>query len=210
MINKHKLLLRLLVALASVFLSLISTYIYFEFFQYDRYYKGTIARVEKTEIAMIEGLASIKGIGSLAKTDINSFAGVFSALENKLAVTITQSGELVYSNIPKEDDLKLKRNRRYFWKKLKNAPRDFPLLNSNYVIHVDTYIPPKWSSKFIRWIKRPQDWFTSSNDFITIPFLMLSVLFYWILFALCWSYNSEYLEDKVLKYLEKGTGDLDA
>ena len=196
MINKHKLLLRLLVILTSIFLSLIFTYLYFELFQHDRYYKGTIANVEKTETEMIKGLASITGIGSLAIEDIKSFEKIFSPLENYLAVTITKAGKLVYSNIPKEKELKLKKNRRYVWQGLKNEPLDFPLTNSDFVIHVDTYIPPKWSSEFVRWIKQPQDWFTPTYNSITVPFLMLIVLFYWILFALFWSYRSEYLEEE--------------
>ena len=163
---------------------------------HDRYY-STISKVETNQRYMIKGLSLVEGIGSNAEKNIKSFEGIFDVLRDLLPVKITQEGKEIYSNILSNDDLKLKKNRRYYWEGLKEEPSSFSLGDSSYTIEVDTYIPPKWSSEFLRWIKQPGKWFTPRFDFITIPFLMFAFLFYWILWARLWLYRSRYLSREI-------------
>jgi hypothetical protein len=200
--TKEKILFHLSFLLISIIISLVVTYAYFNFFQYDRYYKGTIASVEKTEIKMIKGLASINGIGSVAENNIQSFEGIFEGLRYKLPVKITFDGKEVYSNIQSKDG-KTKKNPRYFKKKLKNKPELFPLGQSKYIIHVDTYNPPLWSTKFWRWFKHPETWFTKSFDWLTVPFLMFVAIFYSIALAGIWQYQSKVLSQDIKPLLVK-------
>ena len=70
--TKEKILFHLSFLLISIIISLVVTYAYFNFFQYDRYYKGTIASVEKKEIKIIKGLATI--IDPVAEKNIQAFS----------------------------------------------------------------------------------------------------------------------------------------
>lgn len=200
--TKEKLFFNLSFFLISIIISLVVTYAYFNFFQYDRYYKGTIASVEKTEINIIKGLASINDIGSIAENNIQSFRGVFEGLRYKLPVKITLDGEEVYSNIQSKDD-KAEKNPRYFKKTLKNKPESFPLGQSKYIIHVDTYKPPLWSTKFWRWFKHPEIWFAKSFDWLTVPFLMFVAIFYSIALAGIWAYRSKVLSKDIKPLLQE-------
>ena len=110
--------------------------------------------------------------------------------------------EEVYSNIPSKE-AKTENNPRYFKKKLANKPESFPLGQSKYIIHVDTYFPPLWSTKFWRWFKHPEIWFTSSFDWLTIIFLMFAAIFYSIALAGIWAYQSKVLSKDIKPLLDK-------
>ena len=108
----------------------------------------------------------------------------------------------MYSNIQSKDD-KSEKNPRYFKKKLRNKPESFPLGQSKYIIHVDTYNPPLWSTKFWRWFKHPEIWFTKSFDWLTVPFLMFVAIFYSIALAGIWQYQSKVLSQDIKPLLVK-------
>tara|TARA_Y100001934_G_C12342203_1_gene770784 strand:- start:1509 stop:2132 length:624 start_codon:yes stop_codon:yes gene_type:complete len=191
--TKTKLLFHLSILLISLIISLLFTYAYFNFWQHDRYYEGTISSVEKKEIKIIKGLATI--IDPVAEKNIQAFSEAFQGLSNKLAVKITLDGGEVYSNIQNKYDKK--KDIRYFKRELKNKTKSFPLGQSKYIIHVDTYLPPKWSTKFWRWFKHPEIWFTSSFDWLTVIFLMFSAIFYLISLAGLWAYQSKVLSKDI-------------
>ena len=72
-----------------------------------------------------------------------------------------------------------------------------------YIIHVDTYNPPLWSTKFWRWFKHPEIWFTKSFDWLTVPFLMFVAIFYSIALAGIWQCQSKVLSQDIKPLLVK-------
>ena len=201
MINKKKLLLYLfLVPLIAIFFSLSSIYLYYGSFQHNRYF-STIGKVEDTEIGIIQGFAKIEGIGSRVEKNIDSYKKIFDGLNNKLPIRILLAGEEIYSNILSIDEIKARNDLRYHWEGLRKKPQQFPLGDSEYIIEIDKYIPPKWSSEFVQWLKQPQKWFSPRFDLYTAPFLIFIALWflliYSLLFAWLQAYRHKYLSDEI-------------
>ena len=73
---KQTIKLHLFLILASISISFVTTYFYFDWFGHKRYFE-TLEKVAKKEAEIYEGIAKIEGINSLADKDIKSFEGIF-------------------------------------------------------------------------------------------------------------------------------------
>ena len=169
---------------------------------YDRYYKGTIPEVEKTEIDMIRGLVSIKDIGSLISKNTDQFSKIFDPLNGKLGISIIRSGEKIYTNIPDRQGLEA------INRTVREEPIESLLVNnSDYTILIQKLIPQSSFQKFIQWMTHPWQWFAPKYDIITVPFLIFIVLIFSFLYAILWFKRSKHLSDEMKPLLEKITAE---
>jgi len=202
LLDSNKKLLHLIVFLFSIFFSLFMLYLYYGFFQHDRYFE-TIRKVEDTEIAIIKGFAKIEKVGSSVEKNIDSYKEIFDGLNNKLPVRILLEGEEIYSNILSAEEIKTRNDLRYHWEGLRKKPIKITLGNSKYLVEIDRYIPPKWRSEFYRWLRQPSRWFSPLFDVLTVPFLIFMVLFYSFFFAWLWAYRSRHLSKEMQDVLDE-------
>ena len=114
-----------------------------------------------------------------------------------MPIRILLAGEEIYSNILSIDEIKARNDLRYHWEGRIKKPQQFPLGDSEYIVEIDKYIPPKWSSEFARWLKQPQKWFSPRFNVYTFPFLMFVLIFCSIFIAWLQAYRHKYLSDEI-------------
>jgi len=204
-------LLHLLVFFLSIIGGIGFTYLYHSVFQHDRYF-STLSKVAKVERSMIRGMKNIQGIDLLAEQNIKSFGDIFEPLKCLVPVKIVlekSQTQVEYTNIPtKKERSEIKICQRYgyeFDNPNWGNPADNNIVLGRYIIKIGLYNTPDLLGDFLRWIKHPNEWLTSSFDRITIPFLMLTVLFYSISFALLWAYRAKHVSIDMKEVLDEVT-----
>ena len=188
--NWQKPTLYLAILTISVVLSLLATYLYGAFFQHDRYWHGTIKRVEDTQVKFVEGILAANGSESLLLNNRENLSDLFDVLKGKLAVTVLEDQAVVYTNI-------LER------RQLAKDTITITQPESGLSIRIDRYEPPSWSYNYLAWLKRLPEWFSPRFDYITIPFIGLLLIFYAFTSALLWRYRSAHLSRDVLQLLKR-------
>lgn len=199
--------LHLLILLASIILSLITTYFYFDKFAHGRYFK-TISAVNKIDGEIIEGIKNIEEINSLANQSIKSFQAILEPLKclaPAIIVSKEQSDE-IYTNIPNEKERDtLDRCQRYLYEfDSPNWGKPIPI--GKYEIKFGKYSIPKWSATYERWLRNPSDWAESRFDRYTITFFTHAGFWYLLVWSLTLRSNEYYLSKELkplLKDLEK-------
>lgn len=179
-----------LVVLASIVLSLFFTYLYGQFFQHDRYWKGTMHRVQETQIALINGFLDLEGAARLLAENRNQLSKVFDTVRGKLAITVESNNNIIYSN-------------RIDSFNPQGTPQIINLGEYGLSITIDRYEPPTWSKNYISWLSRPVEWFSPRFDYITAPFLGLAFIFSSFISAFIWRYRAAHLSKDVLGILNR-------
>jgi len=175
----------------SITLALLFVYAYGAVFQHDRYWSGTLAKVQKTEASIIANLLRGRDLGKALPDNVSELEQLFAPLDRKLIIEIDIIGELFFSN--QEES----------WKKDGLLEE---VKTQDATIKISSYVPPTWNSRFLRWLRNPTRWFEPSYDFITVPFILLFIIFLSFLYALGWRLRSLHLSENVLKKLEDPEG----
>lgn len=185
----HRLLVYLGLCAVALILSLIAVYSYGNWFSHDRYWQGTIARVQYNQARLIKGLVEELGSDSTVWADTKRLEKIFTALDNRLIVEVFQGDELVFSND----------NQRYSRGRLLNSVSVAP----GWELLLSDYLPPKWHASFVRWLKNPSRWFEPSFDYVTFPFLWFLAIHGLGLVTLSLAVKIRYLQQDVLSVLNK-------
>lgn len=173
----------------SIILAGIAVYSYGKWFSHERYWGGTIERVELRQGELIRGLlTSLSSKRELPK-DEKKMADAFGALDGVMAVEVYEDGELYYTNYIE----RFRRDRRI----------ESIELEKGWRVDVIAYEPPSWNYQFVRWLKNPTRWLERSFDFITIPFFSFLALCLLALFAVALTIKANYLQRDVLQTLRR-------
>jgi hypothetical protein len=189
--NKAKFTLYILVlTMMSVSFALVTTYLYGSW-QHDRYWDGTMGRVNQIETAVYEKLLRANIVEQYHGDDFSKFNDVFAPLNGKLLIRLLdERGKTLFSNLYGDrqlGELILK--------------SEFSIGPKKFTVEFIRYNPPDWNHVFFRWILHPSDWKKIKYDRITMPFIFFSVI--WLLFfvSASWWYRAKHLSRDVLDVL---------
>lgn len=180
------------IAVLTVLLATATVYAYGKVFSHNRYWHGTIERVQARQAAMVRSFfMSGAAVGTLP-VQRDDLAKMFAPLDGVMAVEVHRHGDLHYSNV-------VDRFRR-------GETLDVIEMQDGWRVSVITYLPPTWENIFLRWLGRPGRWFEPSFDYITMPFLWFMAIYGLGLLALGLAVKSNYLERDVLAALDRLDG----
>lgn len=166
-----------------------STYLYGAAFQHDRYWNGTIKRVEDTQIALLQSILDDQVVLRRLFEKERNRAALLGSLKGKLAVSFYASGKSIGSN------------RVEAWQTRDN--RNIRIERADMRVQIKTYEPPSWHHQFMRWLRSPSQWGHPGYDHITAPFVAFFVFSILVGVALLWRSRAAHLERDVLADLNK-------
>lgn len=185
----HRLLVYLGLCALVLFLSLGAVYSYGKWFSHERYWHGTIERVQYHQARLVRGMLEELVSDGAVLSSQETLARMFSTLDNRLVVEVFHDGELFFSN----DNQRFIRDRL-----LVDAT-----LPDNWQVALSSYRPPQWHGTFSRWLRNPARWFQPSFDHITFPFLWFLAIHGLGLVGLGFIIKSRYLQRDVLAVLSR-------
>lgn len=187
---KSRLIIGTVFIVGSFLIALLVTYLFGYFFNHDRYWGGTLHRVNVHQAALVHSIASNTAIKKqLLSVDPKQLDQMFHPINGLLLVEVSLDDKVLWSNV----------SPRYTrGEVLKSLD-----LGDEHRLSLSSYLPPKWNYLFIRWITQPIRWFELSFNPITVPFL-----WFWSLLFLCfctWGLliKSRYLESDALRILKR-------
>lgn len=186
---RHRLLVYLGLSAVALMLSLVAVYSYGKWFSHDRYWHGTIERVQYNQARLVHGMLEGLVADGTVLSSQDALAKMFSTLDNRLVVEVVHDGELIFSND----------NQRFIRGRLLEK---FTLAQS-WQVTLSSYQPPQWQDTFGRWLKNPARWFQPSFDHITFPFLWFLAIHGLGLIGLGFVIKSRYLQRDVLAVLSR-------
>ena len=190
--NKPTIILYILVFVISVFITLVTTYFYCAW-QHNRYWDGTMERVNQIESEVYEKLLRANIVEQYGERDFGRFGDVFASLNGKLLIRLLDgSGKLVFSN--------LYGNRR-LGKRIRNS--EFNVGSTKFMVEFVRYKPPDWNQVFFQWLIHPSEWSRIKYDKITMPFIFFFVI--WLLFfvSIIWRYKAHLETDRLFSVLRE-------
>jgi hypothetical protein len=186
-LNRARLVVLSGMALTALVLALATAYTYGRWFSHDRYWHGTVERVQARQTALIRSL--LTGAGSKMPQDTEALAALFSPVDGVLVVEVRGDGELRYSN--------------FVSRFVRGGELDVIELAGGWRVDVMGYQPPSWNRMFVRWLRQPARWLEPSFDHITMPFLWFLVMYAVGMLALGLAVKSSYLQRDVLMQLRR-------
>jgi len=175
----------------SFLFAMLLIYLYGATFQHDRYWHGTLLKVQKTEAAIIANLLGDQSFKHLLTLDRTQLHQLFKPLDRKLLIEIVNNGTLFFDNTEH---------------KFTKSTLIQEITHNNTSLKISNYSPPSWNSIFLKWMTRPGRWLSPSFDYITIPFLLFFIIFLCISYALGWRVRSKHLSDHVLEMMHDYPG----
>lgn len=190
--SRARLLIFASIGFLTVLLAMATVFAYGKGFSHNRYWHGTIERVQARQAALVRSfLTSGAAVGTLPERR-DALANIFAPFDGVMAVEVHRHGDLRYSNVV---------NRFVRGKTL-----DVIEMKDGWRVSVITYQPPTWEESFLRWFRRPERWLEPSFDYITMPFLLFIAIYGLALLALGLVVKSNYLEHDVLVALDRLDG----
>lgn len=186
MLNK-KLYYLVTCVLFSGILSAATTYLYGSLFMHERYWLGTIERVNETQVNLLNNLLPLSKIFK-SKGKEHDLDKILEPLSGKIHIVANLDNEEIYSNLP-----------NMHWK-VKSKVSQITLPEGIELI-ISTYEPPTWNYQYLKWIKNPNEWLTPSKDFITVPFAFFSVIYLLAFYVFAWRMKAYYLAEEVLEII---------
>ena len=188
---KKRIFLHLIITVLSAFISLSLVYFVVGKFDHYRYWSVTAVRIQENEIKLISGMLPLLEIDSFtdlkkAKTD---FKRLIEPLKNKLPITISYEDKVFIDSVNPNYRLK------------ESSIKEVPFGNFKFTFGI--YAGPTWNSQFIKFLKRPNRWFTSKYDFITINAVTFFLISYFVILSMLWRYRANYLGKDILKTLNQ-------
>ncbi|MDP3025752.1 MAG: hypothetical protein Q8O10_09495 [candidate division Zixibacteria bacterium] len=180
-----------LILLLAICFSIAIVYLYGAW-THNRYWNGTIAKVQDTEIGLIKGILRIDLNKIVSKQESEPLVEIFKPLEGKLIVEIFVDSQLVFSNRVRD-----------FRAKEEQSLIELARFNSRILFKIGKYEPPTWNSNFGKWILSFNKWFTPRFDYITMPFIFFLLIFIFGFLALIMWYKARH-EQCLLQDILKG------
>ena len=190
--NKAKLTLSILVLMISVFITLVTIYFYGAW-QHDRYWNGTIGRVNQIETEVYEKLLRTNIVELYGERDFDRLGDIFAPLNGKLLIRLLDDrGRLVFSNLFGD---------RRLGEQIRRS--EFSLGSTKFIVEFVRYKPPDWNQVFFRWLVHPSEWSKIKYDRITMPFIFFFVI--WLLFfvSIIWRYKAHLESDRLFSVLHE-------
>lgn len=173
-----------LVLLVLVF-ALLTTYCFGRWFSHDRYWLGTIDKVQVTQANLIRSMVlKSDNAADWSKDDLRE---VFAPVAGKIIVEVKEADAIIFSND----------NHRF----LRGEIIEEISLPNQKTIAVYRYSPPGWNGVFKRWLASPSRWFEPSLDFVTFPFLFFILVYGVGMVAVGFAIKARHLENDVLPVL---------
>ena len=187
--NRAKLLVFGSIAVLTVLLAVATVYAYGKWFSHNRYWHGTIERVQVRQAALARSfLTSGAAVGTLPERR-EALAEMFAPFDGVMAVEVHRHDDLRYSNVVD----------RF----IRGKTLDVIEMQGGWRVSVIAYQPPTWEKSFVRWLSRPGRWLEPSFDYITMPFLWFMAIYSLGLLVLGLAVKSSYLERDVLVALDR-------
>jgi hypothetical protein len=173
--------------LIAVLLALLTTYTYGKLFSHDRYWLGTIARVQQTQAALIRTMLNEFLVDAKLPLEKDRLSRMFAPMDGKLIIDVSHHSNPIYSSF----------NGRFS----RGRVIEVIQLADGVEVALGGYAPPGWDRNFLRWLQNPGRWFEPSFDHVTFPFLWFLAVFALAIFALGFAVKSSYLERDVMTVL---------
>ena len=173
----------------AIVLSGVTTYAYGLLYSHDRYWNGTIVRVQERQAALIKSLLHATARDGQVDLAPEALGAMFAPLDGKLIIEVERGGDELFSNF--NDSFP------------RSAHIDTVELAGGVRILISRYQPPTWNSQFLRWVKTPWQWFSPSYDYVTVPFIWFLVMYFLGLMMLGFAVKAAYLERDVMAVLRK-------
>lgn len=186
---RHRLLIYSGLGAVALLLSLVAVYSYGKWFSHERYWHGTIERVQYNQARLVRGMLEELAPDAAALASHERMKRMFAPLDNRLVVEIFHDGDLYFSN----------ENQRFSRGRLLEKTT----LPQNWQIALSGYEPPQWHRTFVRWLSSPARWFQPSFDHVTFPFLWFLAIHGLALVGLGFIIKSRYLQRDVLAVLSR-------
>jgi hypothetical protein len=187
--------------LASAALALVVTYAYWGVFAHDRYYDGTLKRVNDKDAALVAGLLDSAAAQAAFPRDREAFSRIFQPLYGLMLFELHFDGQELFSNSHPE------RRPGAVLKRVSlggSTPAD---PSDDHTLVIRKYQPPSWNKEFRRWLSAPGKWVNTSRDRITGSFVAFFSLCFISVVALGWRARAGHLERQVLPHLRKVNGE---
>lgn len=175
--------------LAAILLAGVTTYGYGALYSHDRYWEGTIVHVQQTQAALIRSLLGVTVQDGDIDVAPDALELMFAPIDGKLIVEVERAGAVLFSNF----------NGRF----ARGAQIETVDLSGGVNVVISRYQPPTWNRTFLRWVKAPSQWASPSYDYVTIPFLWFSAMYFLGLLVLGLVLKASYLERDVMTALLK-------
>jgi hypothetical protein len=186
--NKAKLIFLFFSILVALLLALITTYLYGEFHQHDRYWRGTAERIQKTESNILAAVFDAASFRKEALVNPTILRGITAPIDEKLAVTVKNDKKLLFTNLSEnKTPEKVIHHNKY----------------ENIELRIESYHPPLWRTQFASWIITPKIWFNKNGDFITYPLIAFWIIYLICMFALGWRTRAKHLSEDVIRKMNE-------
>ena len=180
------------IGVLSVLLAMVTVYAYGKGFSHNRYWHGTIERVQVRQAALVRTLLTSRAAVGTLPEQKSALAEMFAPFDGVMAVYVHRHGDLRYSNAVSQF--------------VRGETLDVIGMQDGWRVSVIAYQPPTWEKSFLRWFSRPGRWLEPSYDYITMPFLWFMVIYGLALLALGLAVKSNYLEHDVLVAIDRLDG----
>jgi len=190
--NKSKVILVIIVLGISAAMTFMTMYVFGKW-QHNRYWNGTIARVNQIESSVYDKLLKININEIYLNKDFNILRDVFEPLNGKLLIRlINYDGKIIFENLNKE---------RQLGTILRQSIVDIG--PDKLEIQIISYRPPPWRSEYFGWLTHFQKWFSIKYDRITIPFIFFFFIWSLSFVAVIWRYKAHLENDRLFNVLSE-------
>ena len=146
----------------SALMTVVTMYI-FGAWQHNRYWDGTMNRVNEIESSVYQNLLAADFNDIFSKRNFDELKGVFEPLDGKLLIRlIDQNGSIVFDNA--KESRKLGRT-------IQESQIKFG--SEKFTVQFIRYKPPSWSKEYGRWFLSITEWGKHKYDRITIPSIFI-------------------------------------
>lgn len=175
--------------LLAILLAGITTYAYGLLYSHDRYWNGTIVRVQDGQAALIRSLLLATARDAQIDLAPEALGAMFAPMDGRLIIEVERNGGKLFSNF----------NGRFE----RGAEIETVEIAGGVKVVISRYRPPTWNRTFLRWVKAPFQWLSPSYDYVTVPFMWFSAMYFMGLMLLGFAVKAAYLEHDVMAALRK-------
>ena len=173
-------------------MTLVTMYFYGRW-QHERYWHGTIERVNEIESDVYNELLKTDIRQIYAQKDFYKLKKIFKPLEGKLLVRlIDQNGHVAFESAADKRPL----GRILQQSHVKSGSEE-------YTIQIISNKPPSWNSVYRSWFVNVSDWFSVKYDRITTPTIFYFLIWFLFFAALIWRHKSRIDNDRLFHVLQE-------
>jgi hypothetical protein len=194
--NRSKAILIFLVISVSAVMTILTMYFYGAW-QHERYWNGTIAKINEIESSVYVKLLSTDLNKIYSGRDFDKLREIFRPLDGKLIIRINDSnGSTVFESSKARYEL---------GPILQQTQFDSDL--DMFTVQIISYRPPSWNSQYVKWFSHYAEWLTVKYDFITTPSIFFFLIWCLFITALIWRYKAHLESDRLFHVLHEFRAD---